>query len=237
MIIPTVRSRLMTHVKQRLHVLLLGCLALLLIACGGTPTSSPAKKPLPTATPVPPGQLLFQADWSHGLAGWQASAGWKIVDGNLQSDASPALSLTIPYQPATSRYAVEYGVQVISVPKQGGYFKLVADGAPGKDGYHAFVNELRPSASQIFSIHPTQSVTIDPVSDQDAMQQISDYEPGNQLRTYRVEVRGATVEFYIDGQRRSTASSSQTPVLSTGPLRLLCSGAVIRVSILRITTI
>ena len=237
----------MTHVKQSgssifvlrkwgLHVLLLGCLALLLVACGTT-TAPPAKTTAPTATPVPAGQLLFQADWSHGLAGWQASAGWKIVDGDLQSDTSPALSLTIPYQPATSRYAVEYSVQVISVPKQGGYFKLVADGAPGKDGYHAFINELRPSASQIFSIHPNESVTIDPVSDQDAMQQISDYEPGNQVHIYRVEVRGAMVEFYIDGQRRSSASSAQTPVLSTGPLRLLCSGAVIRVSILRITTI
>ena len=232
---PIFYSQFSAALKRMLYILLFVCLAFLLIACGGG-TPPVAKKASPTVTPVPPGQLLFQADWSHGLAGWQASGAWKVMNGELQSDAGPALSFTIPYQPTTPQYAVEYSVQVINVPKQGGYFQLVAQGAPGKDGYQAFVNELRPTASKIFSIHPSESVTIEPVSDMDSSQQIKDYEPGTQMHTYRVEVRGSSVLLFTDDLRTSAATSSATPALSTGPLTFQCSGAVILVSNLRITT-
>ncbi len=248
MIDPAFYSRLRKYVKQRksrvfvfprpiLRIFLLGCLTFLLIACGGTTPTPTTKNPTSTATPVPPGQVLFQADWSHGLAGWQATGAWKVANGALQSDAGPALSITIPYQPTTPYYAVEYSIQIISVPRQGGYFQLVAAGAPGKDGYQAFINELRPITSKIFSIHPSVSVTIEPVNDMDSSQQIKDYEPGTQLHTYRVEVRGGSVLFFIDDERTSAATSSVTPKLSTGPLELQCSGVVIRISNLRITTV
>src|SRR5207248_1610375 len=115
-----------------------------------------------------------------------------------QSDASDNLSLMIPYQPTTSDYAVEYSVQIVSVPKDGGYFQLAADRVPGKDGYQAYVNQLLIPGHYSFAVHPAISVIIEPINAMDAMQQVKDYEPGSQLHTYRVEVRGATVQFYVD---------------------------------------
>src|SRR5579864_2967601 len=33
----------------------------------------------PIPTTLPAGTVLYQADWSHGLAGWQGAQGWKVV--------------------------------------------------------------------------------------------------------------------------------------------------------------
>ncbi len=59
----------------------------LLAACGiGTNTGpTPISKHAPPTPARPPkGTMLFEADWSHGLTGWQATAGWKVINGIFQ---------------------------------------------------------------------------------------------------------------------------------------------------------
>src|SRR5438874_891729 len=114
--------------RQALLISLVGCL-LFLAACSAgtssTPSVSPTPRATPTATPsvptLPAGTVLYQADWSHGFGGWQVTGGWKAMNGYLQSDGSNNISITAPYRPAVPNYAIEVRLQVVSVPKNGGF--------------------------------------------------------------------------------------------------------------------
>src|SRR5215475_7938697 len=96
------------HIFLALLVLLL----LSLVAC--SPSASPTSpQPSPVSTrpaslsPTPPaGSVLYQADWSQGLVGWQASEGWRVMNGILQSYGGSKLSITIPYEPTVPNYAI-----------------------------------------------------------------------------------------------------------------------------------
>src|SRR5260370_26400024 len=105
-------------------VFLVVCGNLALAGCGAVTRPSthlipPATAtPQATATPV----VLYQADFSQELANWNPSPGWTIVNGALQSDGGDKRSVTIPYQPASHDYAVEFRLRVVSVPVDAGYF-------------------------------------------------------------------------------------------------------------------
>ena len=110
-----------------------------LAACGSsgasaTPTATPAPSPTaatPTAPPAP--RVLFQADWTHGLAGWQATTGWSVSDGALVSDTGMDRAFTIPYRPAGPEYTIEFQLQITSVPVDGdGKFFLTAPATTGR---------------------------------------------------------------------------------------------------------
>src|SRR5438874_809824 len=110
-------------VARRLLSVLLITFLLLLVACSGSAPSTPSVSPtatIPSTPTIPAGTVLYQADWSHGLAGWQVTGGWKALHGYLQSDGSNTLSLTPTYRPAVPNYAVEVRVQVVSVVNDGG---------------------------------------------------------------------------------------------------------------------
>src|SRR5438876_291028 len=112
-------SRTESPLLKQSHVfflLLVGFLLFSLGACsaGTSSTTVPpqasvaaAKHLSPTATPLPAGTVLYQANWSHGLAGWQGTHGWKMVQGQLESNSSGSATFTIPYRPTVSAYAVE----------------------------------------------------------------------------------------------------------------------------------
>src|SRR5437763_1487430 len=90
--------------------------------------SSPVSIRIASLSPtLPSGTLLYQADWSHGLAGWQASEGWKVMNGALQSNGGSKLSITIPYEPTVPNYAIEFRLQIVNVPENGGFLTLSAD--------------------------------------------------------------------------------------------------------------
>src|SRR6266567_6187803 len=79
--------------RQTLSACLVISLIIALAACStGSTSPQVVKSPAtsvhltPTPTSLPHGTLLYQSDWSHGLAGWHGSAGWKLTHGWLQSD-------------------------------------------------------------------------------------------------------------------------------------------------------
>jgi hypothetical protein len=228
--------------RQIAGVFLAVSLVLLLVACSSgsaspQTSSSSTKQTPPTPTTLPSGTLLYQSDWSHGLADWHASPGWKLTHGFLQSDTSSDSSLTSPYMPVVPNYAIEVRFQIVSVPVNGGYFVVTADRARGKDGYLAGIaNFLKPGPHSEFANPAVQSYII-PIDSMDSSMVTSDYEPGFVVRTYRIEVQGAQVRFFIDDLRKSFASSSQTSILSNGPIRLKTAKVIVRVFSVRMTAL
>lgn len=192
-----------------------------------------------TRTPVTPTPaVVFQADWSKGLAGWQASPGWSIKDGALQSDIGDNRTITIPYLPVSGNYAVEYSMQVID-PRDGGECDFLAPHTAGSDGYALRLWNLLARGHVQFALHPQFGMTIDPVGkvgeDPENYGAWGDYEPGPSARVYRLEVSGPTVSLTIDGRRYQSVTSAYTSSLSRGPLAFTCSLASIRISAITIS--
>ncbi len=228
--------------RQAPTIFLVVYLIVSLIACStGTASqkasASPSAPVHPTPTTLPKGTLLYQSEWSHGLAGWRGSAGWKLSQGFLQSDLSNNNFITTPFMPTVPNYAIEVRFQIVSVPKNGGSFVIIADKARGKDGYTAgILGLLGPGPHSQFA-NPQVQVYLDPTGDMDSPLVVSDYEPGSAWHTYRVEVKGPEVDFFIDGLMKSSAYSSQTDFLSNGPIRLRTAMAIVHVSSVRITAL
>ncbi len=249
-----VRSQL-SHTQHSLlkpisvpFVLLVGLLLFSLGACSAATSSTTvpsqttvpsARQSSPTPTSLPAGIVLYQANWSHGLAGSPGTHGWKVVQGQLESDASGSATFTIPYQPTVTDYAIEFRLQIVrSVPPYGGGYEIVAPKLSGKDGYRAGVLDLKAPGPRPFGDHPQSEVFLDPYSDAaqgSGMPQ--DYEPGSGWHTYRVEVRGNEASLLDNGTQIGSASSQQTDVLSNGPIEFSCALVILRVSDLRILTL
>lgn len=78
-------------------------------------------QPPPTATPFPTsGTVLYNANWSNGLNGWEGSSDWKVGGGILRNDGTnsseqAAPTIVAPYQVQNiSNYAVEVKIKVVS---------------------------------------------------------------------------------------------------------------------------
>jgi hypothetical protein len=143
----------------------------------------------------------------------------------------------VPYTPPWADYAVEVRFQIASVPQNGGYFVITADRVRGKDGYTAGIAGLLSPAPHSEFANPLVEALIDPPSSMDTPMVTSDYEPGSNWHTYRIEVQGSQVKFFIDDVRKSIATSTQTATLSNGPIHLHCAVAVVRVASVRVTTL
>ncbi|HLZ58032.1 MAG TPA: hypothetical protein VKR06_13920 [Ktedonosporobacter sp.] len=228
----------MSRHRCLIHITTIMWLAILLTACSSnavqSATPTPATPPTPTTPPA--GMVLYQADWSHGLSDWQASPGWKVMGNFIQSDASEPLSLTVPYQPASPHYAVEFRLQVVNVLKGGGYFNLETANVAGKAGYQASVSGLLPPG-QLYAIHPEILTRLLPDDAMDAPARTYDYEPGTDWHTYRVEIKGPAVIFLADNRRWSHASCVDTMSLAYAPIHLKSGSAILRISDFRILTI
>ena len=232
-----------------LLVFLVGFLLFSLGACsvGTSSTAVPphamvpaTEYPSPTPTRLPAGIVLYQADWSHGLVGWQGTQGWKVVQGQLETDSSGSATFTIPYQLSVSDYALEIRLLIVRLLSQNGgsSFTIFATRAPGKDGFQAGASNLVDSVTRPFGSHPQSQVFLDPYGDAAPNTGLPvAYYPGSGWHTYRVEVKGNEVRLLADGVQIGNTSSEQTDVLSNGPLGLSSELVILRVSSVRILTL
>jgi hypothetical protein len=237
--------------KQLLRAMLCGYMLVLTVACAASSTSTqPTAISSPhatstaavqaTATSLPAGTVLFQANWAQGLSQWQASGGWQIIGGQLgiENDSGDPATLIIPYQPTVANYAIEIRLQIVRLPHEGGDWDIFAQKQPGKDGYQADVFSLMGTEKRPFGEHPSAMVSIDPYSDASPGTGIPiDYEPGFKWHTYRVEVRDNAARFLDNGSQIGYANSVNTDMLSNGSLGLSCTVVVLRVSSLRILSL
>lgn len=236
------------HLRSGKYLFLLGCLVVLLTACsaGSTPLpshstttrSSTSSRPTspPTAT-VAPGTVLYQADWSHGLDGWKGSSGWSVVQGDLLwTISSDTSSITAPYRPDVSNYAVEVRLQVVRLfQEHGGFYSIFASQEPGKDGYQAGVSDLMGPGPRPNGSNAQLQIYLEPMSDMPpGTFHPSDNDPKTLWHSYRVDVQDNSATLSVDGNATHSASSMQTDTLSNGPLGLSCGMAVVRFSNYRI---
>lgn len=214
---------------------LVGCSTSQIQTQKSTTTVSPLRTP--TATPLPSGTVLYQSNWSQGLAAWGNPTGWKIVNGMAQSNLSDNNALNVPYLPVVPNYAIEVRFQIVSVPTDGGFFTVTAEQHPGKDGYDAGILNLLSPASHNEFANPQVQVYLEPMDDMSAPMAPADYEPGTTWNTLRIQVQGGNVRMLINGSGKGAATSVQYNVLSNGPLQVISSGAVINVSDIRVMTL
>jgi len=232
-------------IKTALHMWFSLALLLLFAACSAGNTgpqatgSHPASvSPTPTVPVVPAGTVLFRADWSHGPGIWGNRHGWKLANGMALSDLSVENALTVPYTLHVRNYVIECRFQVVNVPRTGGYFIIKAPHLPGQDGYTAgILNLYAPGARTSPYGNPEALIYLDPLDDMQARMAPIDYDPGNNWHTYRVQIKGPAADLFIDGSDSSTAVSEKDDSLSHGPLQLISSLAVVRISSVTITAL
>jgi len=168
-----------------------------------TPTAMPASTPRPTAAPTPiataasapaPGTVLYQADWSSGLAGWPANFGWKWVEGMLVNDGSnhdERKWIAAPYKPGDSTindYAVEAEMQLV----RGREYGCPSFGIVVRQAYQ--VGACVPWAY----IRNSPSTAMVRVIGQDPLEK-TDLRLDTDWHAYRIEVRGNSIQLLIDG--------------------------------------
>ena len=227
------------HTRSLACAGLLVWMSLILAACGGIGALPPPPRPASTATPKPTPAILFQADWSHGLDGWHATSGWNVVNGALENVLGAERTLTIPYTPTTGTYAIEFDLQVVQIPSRGGYYILDVPEGAGGDGYQTGVTGLRVPGPRPSGDHQIIQTRISPLADQEtalSVRSMTDYEPGDQVKTYRLVVDGKSLQLYVNGRFYVAGQSTRGPRLANGPLVLRVNGAQFRITGLRILT-
>lgn len=161
--------------------------------------------PTPTLTPSPttiPETVLYQANWSTGADNWKTSGQWKwISNGSLGSDGTSqngGYTIIAPYKPTSSDYAIEAVIQY----NNGSYnttFGLVARSTSGQDGYAGTVDA---GSNDVYIAHMSEDSLSDSLSKQD-------YNVDSSQHTYRLEVKGNSITFFIDGQQISQVTDNR----------------------------
>lgn len=228
------RGRPTTRILGALLTIMLSVSAL--AACAPTqPSANGGKAPTPTTAATAAPRLVYQADWSHGLAGWKGTMGWSASGGIVRSDMGANRRLTSPFQPTTPNYAVEFRLQLVTASTTDAtQYAFSADSATGADGYIALFDNISFSDKRLYPQHPHESIYIDPLIHQEDRGaftlQIHDFEPGIIWRTYRIEVRGTKAVLLIDSRIASWARTTQGTQLSKGALRFYSTGVVLKLS-------
>ncbi|QBD77842.1 DUF1080 domain-containing protein [Ktedonosporobacter rubrisoli] len=211
-------------------------------ACSQTPSSpSQTSHPTPTQVPATPTATkapttLYQADWSHGLDGWQHNEGWTVVNGQLAAHNTSASTIIVPYQPSTSNYVIEANVRITHVLKPIiNNFFIFSRNTSNKDGFEAEVMGLNSQDPKITGYAGFAQILTNQVNVNAGVEQI-DFAPSTNWRTYRVEVQGDETRFIVDGTEISK-SISRMDMVSTGPLGLSSMGLDVEVSSFKITTL
>ncbi|QBD82020.1 hypothetical protein EPA93_41000 [Ktedonosporobacter rubrisoli] len=221
-------------------LLLMVYLVISLVACTTGPGAASSSTPSPTAKPqptqIPAGTVLYKGDWSNGLTGWQATSGWKLEGNYAQSALSDNNTLTSPYTPKTNNYSVEFRLQVVSIPKDGGYYILAVSPSKGQDGVQARVLSLLGPGEHGYATHPMIEIVTDPENDNvnANLATAFDFEPTTKWHTYRLDVRGRQAALYIDDQKLSSVVTVKESPLSEGPIKFICGKAILRISDFRI---
>lgn len=231
----TRKTRTAASVLSTLLSLLLGVAALAACAPSTPARRAPTATAEATATAIAVPRLVYQADWSRGLADWAPTPGWTVSGAVLQSDTGNDRQITLPFRPATPNYAVEFRLRIVNLaPGAGTQYALRADPAAGVDGFVALVEHVTVPGTRLFPDHPHEMIYLDPMTDQEDFGahtlQIHDYEPGTIWRTYRVEIRGPLATLLIDGRVASWARSTKAPQLAAGAIHFYCTGIELQMS-------
>jgi hypothetical protein len=202
---------------------------------GATTVPSPQPSVQPTTRTVPTGTVLYRTDWENGLSGWtkQSDLQWQARKGQLHLVCGKNQEIFTQYRPTVTNYAVEVSFQVISVPRSGGNFGFVGQQVSGKAGFAANVSSLE----HLNPFHGQIQAYINPPENASEQSIPADFFPGTQTITYRIEVQGNVLSFFMNGVRHAQVESTETSVLTNGPLGLNCGDTVLNIGTLTITAL
>jgi hypothetical protein len=147
--------------------------------------------------PAADGDSLYIADWSRGLRGWPATAGWSASDKLLLNDGSDfgdanwigdlwnSHWVAVPYAPETelTDYAVEAEIRILDRPECGSFGLVI------RDGYQAGAHLCSEYGIPIVAI---RSSTPD-------LLVVAPFDPRPGWHTYRVEAHGSLLRMLVDG--------------------------------------
>ncbi len=175
-----------------------------------TPSPTPVP-PTPTSPPAPkPGDVLCQADASHGWSGWNGTPDWKVLNGILISDGTNNLSegpptIVAPCQLGDiANYAVEARIQVLN-NNYPTCFGINVRGTPtstvnGWQGYIGAVYVACNWGDNLLAFNADNANYGNLTS--------APFSPGTSYHTYRVEAQDNQLRFLIDGAQILTVTSN-----------------------------
>lgn len=172
--------------------------------------------PTPSPHPVQSGMPLCSSEnWQNGIDGWSGTPDWRVADGALVNDGSKTSSgnntLLSPCQPTTPDYAVQATIQYMS----GGYgFGILARGG-GDTGYEGWISTNGIAPGLFAGIADASQTPSDFLAS-------ASYEVDTAWHTYRLEVKGLNLAFFIDGSE--VANTTNASYLSAGRVGLTVNG-------------
>ena len=199
---------------------------------GGPQSTIPATQPnttAPTATSAPPrpNTVIYQANWSGGSGGWPVGGQWAILDGKLLNNGSSQNGIQYgpifaPFVPPIANYAVEASIQVVQQQSSPGFGIFVR--APTTDdlGYVGGISGYLDA----HGYNDSATLAANNLSC-DGTHPCNPFDPGNSWHTYRLEVRGNSISYYIDGGFIVQLKDNQ--YLDPGRVGILCGEAQIAV--------
>ena len=209
----------------------------------GTGSSTPQVLQTPTPTPSPtpsikPGDLLYQADSTWG--GWNGTADWKVSGGLLLNDGTFAdyfakSTIVAPFQSQTADYAIAIQMQVVRPFTTGTIypcFYITFRGTALSDGWQGYAavvcaNSANGQAVQIVAIDSSNNI-FDVLSN-------APFDPQNAWHSYRVEVKGTTMKFFVDGGLLLSADDSR--YLGAGQIGLLSEYMQVKLNSFKVTAL
>jgi hypothetical protein len=140
-------------------------------------------------------QSSCSSNWSGGLDGWTGTGDWSSSGGALLDDGTNYnASVTSSCRPSSANYAVQVGIAVSQTPCCGSFGIHVRTNEGGDGGYGVGYS-YEDGALEIWN--GTTSLASAP------------YDPGSGQHTYRVQVTGNSIQFYVDGGLALQATDNQ----------------------------
>lgn len=200
--------------------------------------SSPTQPPSQNPSPAPSGTLPYQADSSW--SGWNGTKDWKVNGGLLLNDGTYAEynanpTIVAPTQLSTADYAVDLQMQVVSAFRTGTIYPCFyvairgTSSSNGWQGYAAVVcaNLGHGPAVQIVAVDSTNNV-FDVLT-------TTPFDPQSAWHDYRVEAKGTSIKFFVDGGLLLSADDSR--YLNAGQVGLWSEYMQVKLSSFKITAL
>jgi len=208
---------------------------------GSSPTQA-QQTPIPTPSPTPSiksGDVLYQSDstWS----GWNGTKDWKVNGGLLLNDGTYAdynanPTIVAPYQSGgIADYAVAIQMQVVSAFTTGTIypcFYIAIRGTALSNGWQGYAAAICANLGHGPAV---QIVAVDSSNNIFAVLSTAPFDPQNAWHSYRVEAKGTTIKFFVDGGLLLSADDSR--YLNAGQIGLWSEYMQVKLSSFKITAL
>jgi|GEM_PF-1756617 len=200
-----------------------------------TPTTAPASSPTAQGTaPVAQSGLPCTVNiptWTDGSSDWKVLNSMLLNDGtNGNGPYNNGPSIVAPCQlGSTTNYAVQTQIQVTNA-SNGGCFGISVRGNPlssGWQGYLAGVGDCGSNVSAAYIGGPNYN------NDNQSVQ--ASFDPGKSVHTYRIEVSGNTIKFFVDGSLLLNLTDNR--YLTGAQVGLWCENIQLQVTSFQVTAL